>query len=94
MALANIQTVIEAYVTNLSYQSNNSPSEAKAFIAACQELIVRRPERTMIDGNMVSFSTKELKSELQLARSWLAANDSSSKSSSGTFYYDTSNIRG
>lgn len=95
MALQSIELVVEAYVNNLSYETNNSVSEASAFIAALQEIVMRRPVSVTIDGNSVRFDYSLLKSELDRARLWMSSRSNSSSVNGGANrIYDQSNIRG
>lgn len=95
MALSPLSTVVENYVTNIGYAITPDVAKAKLFLAAAMELQVRRPTSVTVDGQIVEFDYRAMAAQIQEARRWLAANDTTaSQPSSGSRYYDHSDIRG
>lgn len=80
-----------AYDDNASFEEDSSATKAAAFLTACRILLRRRPQMTNVDGTMVSFEPNVIQSELNRARSWLAANRSSG--AGGVRYLDVSTSR-
>ena len=68
-----------AYDDNASYEEDNSPTKAAAFITACRILLRRRAQMAEYSTRKMTFES--IKSEMEQARVWLSANPTSSMSS-------------
>lgn len=66
--------VWSAYDDNASFEEDNSPDKAAAFVTACRILLRRRPQMMSVDGRSVSFEPGMVSAELNRARDWLAVN--------------------
>lgn len=92
-----IQTVLEQYLANISYEQHGSVSEAQLFLSAALELDLRKPTKVTIDGNATEFNFRALPGEIARCRKWLAAHGglrAAGDSHDGRYYYDQSNICG
>lgn len=96
MALQPLSTVVETYVNNIGYRTQNSVVMANAFVEAAMQLQVRRAEQVTVDGQVVKFDQQALATQIAEAKQWVASNDTSASAipNAGTRYYDHSNIRG
>lgn len=88
MALRPLQVVIEQYVNSISYANVAS---AKLFIAAGRELLVRRPQKTVVDGQVLEFDQKVIAAQVEEAERWVT---SMANANASVRFYDQSNIRG
>jgi len=91
MALRPLQVVIEQYVDNIAY---TTVSGVQLFLSAAKELLLRRPKKTVIDGQQMEFDQQVIQSQIQDAERWLASQASAMNPNSGARYYDQSRIRG
>jgi hypothetical protein len=75
--------VIAAYEDNASYEEDGSVTKAKAFVTACRILLRREPKRYRRgrDGDEVEIDPQIVASELEYARKWASANDTSTTTS-------------
>lgn len=81
-----------AYADNISYEEDQSVAKARAFITACQLLIGKRAS-ALGAANSVQFGDQaQLQRQIDHARQWLAANDTSRHTGSVRFL-DFSNVR-
>ena len=91
MALRPLQVVVEQYVDNIAYI--NAPG-CQLFLSAARELLLRRPKKTMIDGQVVEFDQQAIQNQINDAQRWLASQANATNPNSGAQYYDVSRIRG
>lgn len=85
------QQVWDEYDNTAGWEEDSSSSLAKRFITACRILLRRRPTNYTSDGQTVAFDDKAIRDDMDRARKFLDANDSSSGGS--VRYLDTSGIR-
>jgi hypothetical protein len=78
--LAQVQA---AYDDNASYDQDNDPGKAKAFLTACRILLSRLPHSTSMGMDHTQLNTDLIAQQMQDARNWLAVNDTASSSPSG-----------
>jgi len=91
MALRPLQVVVEQYVDNIAYTSS---SGCQLFLSAARELLLRRPKKTMIDGQIVEFDQQVIQNQVNDAQRWLSSQANATNPNSGAQYYDVSRIRG
>lgn len=86
MAITSASTqaeIVGQYLDNLSYDSNNSASQCRAFIAACRALLVMHPANWQQSGVTIQYDAKQWQQQLDEARNWLSVNGSGSQSDGG-----------
>lgn len=91
MTLRPLQAVVEQYVDNIAY---TNACGCQLFLSAARELLLRRPKKTVIDGQTVEFDPKTIQDQINGANRWLASQANATNPSSGAQYYDLSRIRG
>lgn len=91
MALRPLQAVVEQYVDNIAY---TNVSGCQLFLSAAQELLLRRPKKTMIDGQVIEFDQQVIRDQIDSAKRWIASQANATNPNSGAQYYDVSRIRG
>jgi len=73
-----LSTAKTDYVTNEDYDEEGSVSKAKAFVVACRKLLLYLPKRSgSSSGEEVEFDPKIIQEELNNAKRWLMANNTS-----------------
>ena len=77
---STLDQVIDAYSDNASYAEDNSVAKAKAFVTACNILILKLPAEQTNGESTTKISTAELRRLKDEAQKWL------SKKGSGTGY--------
>ena len=82
-----------AYIDNADYEEDESVSKAKAFITACRQLLVLLPQKSALDGTNIEHDLKNIADEMQNARNWLAANDTSTSGRTRPRFFDLSGFR-
>src|SRR4051812_46733326 len=80
---STLTQVEAAYDDNASYAEDGSVAKAKAFITACRMLIRRLPAEAGTRESHVRLNPDLIRKEMDEARAWVAANDTSSSGSSG-----------
>lgn len=101
MTLSSSSTLTQvrnAYFDNAGYEENGSPSEAKAFITACRQLLVRQPSRSSKGGRggeEIEINLTVVSEQLREAQAWLAENGTDTDAGGpGTFkHLDFSTFR-
>lgn len=73
------QEVWDAYDDNASFEEDQSASKAAAFVTACRILLRRRPVSISVDGLTTNFDAASVKSDMDRAQKYLAANRSGGK---------------
>lgn len=63
-----------AYDDNASFEEDDSPTKAAAFVTACRVLLRRRPTQISADGLSTAFDAQAIRDELARATRFLAAN--------------------
>lgn len=91
MALRPLQVVIEQFTDNIAYAN---AAGCQLFLSAAKELLLRRPKKTMIDGQVMEFDQQVILKMIDEATRWLAAQETALNPNSGAQYYDQSRIRG
>lgn len=82
-----------AYDDNASFDEDNSPSKAAAFITAVTILINRLPSRAEKgDSGMIALELERYEKQLQRARQFLATNGAAPNNSS-VLHADFTNFR-
>jgi len=81
MALSESSTLANAkaqYLGNLGWKTEASVTKAKAFIEACEALLLLLPTRTRRGkaGMEVEMNVDHIRQRLEAAERWLAANGS------------------
>jgi cobalamin-dependent methionine synthase I len=73
----DLATIRQAYVTYADYEAEGSQASCKAFVTACRRLIVMLPSESEAVGvSRVQFQIAEVRRQLELAQTWLAAHPS------------------
>lgn len=80
--------VWSAYDDNGSYEEDQSPVKAAAFITACVILLRRRPTQMTVGGQTMQFEEGSVRGELKRARRWLAT-----RSQGTVIFQDFSGVR-
>ena len=75
-----------AYEDNASYAEENSVAKCKLFLTAARILLIRLPEEFGTRHSTTKFRMDLIQKEIESARAWLAANDTSSTGTSGPSY--------
>jgi hypothetical protein len=94
MPLTPLRTVVETYIANIAWEAEQDLTKAKAFLAAAEEIAIRRPTRGDIDGHQIVFDYVHVRDNIRRARAYVNANAGSGTSSGTLRAYDMSNIRG
>lgn len=91
-AASTDQQVWDEYDTCAAYEELASRDYALRFITACRIILRRRPVTAGRGDQTMTFDT--IKSEMESAREWLAANPSTTSGSGGrTRFADLENFR-
>lgn len=91
MTLRPLQVVVEQYVDNIAY---TNASGCQLFLSAARELLLRRPKKTLIDGQVIEFDQQVIQNQINDAQRWIASQANATNPNSGAQYYDQSRIRG
>ncbi|MBW3540758.1 MAG: hypothetical protein KY476_10845 [Planctomycetes bacterium] len=75
--------VLAAYYDNASYEEDASVAKAKAFVTACRFLLKRDPQRSRHGNSETQLDTSAIRQELEDARAWISAHDTSSAANRG-----------
>ena len=74
---STLADVKAAYFDNASYQEDNDPAKARAFVTACRFLLLMLPSKSMHGrGGSVELDVSQVAQQQALARSWLASHPS------------------
>lgn len=76
-----------AYLDNVGYAEDDSPSKAKAFITACRALLLHLPKQSAHGSSSTSFNPDLIQKEMVEAREWLSVNDTTSSTSAPKHRY-------
>ena len=75
---STLQEVLDSYAENASYEEDNSPAKAAAFVTACRLLLLLLPKRAVkggrTSGEEVELDITVVQTQLQEARRWLSVN--------------------
>ncbi len=93
MSSSKINALYEKACSNAGFYANNSLAEAKDFHAAATELLIRRPEEVVIDGNRTKFDAASMRKLLDKAESFIASNDAKISGSPETHIYSMNDVR-
>jgi hypothetical protein len=66
--------IVAAYLDNLGYDVEESPSKAREFIKACRALLVIHPSQWSQSTINMTFDPSLWQNQLNAAMSWLSAN--------------------
>lgn len=67
-----------AYFDNLSYETDGSVTKARAFIEACNYLLLTLPKSIGTGDTNAAMSPELIQKQLDFARRWVALNNTSS----------------
>lgn len=90
----NYDAIVEAYHDNADYAETGSIAKARAFVTACRRLLVLQPSESANRETTTRFDMKLIQQELEMARQWLAANDTSAADRASVTRADFRNFRG
>jgi hypothetical protein len=69
------------YLDNADYEETSSLSKARLFITACRALLLKLPTQTAgAGGGSIAFKPELIHEEMNRARAWVGANDTSRNS--------------
>ena len=71
--MLDIVTVQEAYLENADYFAEQSVAKCKAFLTACNRLLVMLPAATSKSGDEMQWSIEAIEKQLTAARNWLSS---------------------
>lgn len=86
MAITGTSTqaeIVTEYLNNVNYDVNGSAGECKLFIAACRALLVMHPANWQHAGSTIQYNPQLWETQLNDAKTWLAANGTGSQSDGG-----------
>lgn len=88
--------VKDAYLDNLSYETDGSTTKALAFVEACRALILFVPSRNVQGGrggHETEFDIAEIRRQLETARAYVAANSTAVGTAGSMIGVDFRNFR-
>lgn len=90
---STITEIEAAYIDNASFEEDSSASKCRAFITACRVLLLKRPSESRHGGSGMTWSMESIRSEMQRAAAWLAAQPDTATDSAAQSYADFSEFR-
>lgn len=70
---STLDQVIASYADNASYQEDQDPGKARAFVTACRILLLKLPSKSAHGrGGSIELSVAEVRMQLEAAQRWLA----------------------
>jgi hypothetical protein len=87
--MATLASVLTDYEDNADYDTDNSTTKAKAFIAAARKLLVKLAREQQMggaSGERIAFNVSLVREAMQDAQEWLVGQDSAVR------YFDISGL--
>lgn len=77
MTAPTVEEILDAIAEFADYEEENSVSRARSYITACRRFLAL-PSTSSDQGSSMGYTPQAIQAELDYARRWAAANDTSS----------------